>query len=308
LSDEGKSEGKAIGHWFDPWERRANFIASLVVIGTAVVGILAWWWSDTYELTGVQGELSLGEYQTLAVVRRHGDAGSEPVTDMICRWRYQPSLPGLTSGNHCSVKITNDASFFAANAAQDIRLTTTVELWRQNSGGSSALATLSATTTLRYAALPKIDMPADTVLVGQSMRVGVSFPSEGQPTKFDCRWTPADRFTDANACTTDYNPDPAIQADTSTKLEVDVRGPDRTSLGTATREITVVVPPVHFMLFCHRRYGQSCSALGQRRVLARGDAARCPFVGIPAQRCRRSIPRPVYLRRAVATHGSAWEF
>jgi hypothetical protein len=258
MVEEKSGKKKPTVSWYKRWGRIGAILGGIASVFVIVGYFVSWdlfcqWLTlcsrDKYTLTGVQAELSLGESETLGVARRHNDDTSEPVTDMICRWRYQPLLPGLTTGDRCSVKITNGASYFSGSAPQDIPLTAIVDLWRQDSSGSSAVATLSATTTLRYAALPKIHTSADTVVVSQSLPVSVTFPFEGRPTKFDCHWAPTDRFTDADACMTNYNPDPAIQADTSTKLEVDVRGPDGISLGTATKEITVVVPPVHFMLF-----------------------------------------------------------
>src|SRR5262249_6080289 len=155
-----------------------------------------------------QAVLSLGQDEQLTVFRHGGEGFSEPVQDLDCRWSYRPALPGLTSAGSCSVRITNLPSYFAPGAPSEFALTARVELWRRDSGSSSAVERLSATTTLRYAAIPAIAAAAADVLAGHRLAVGVTFPSQGRPTKFSCNWRPADHFADATACATDYMADP----------------------------------------------------------------------------------------------------
>jgi hypothetical protein len=205
--------------------------------------------SYKYDLAGAKAELSLGQTEDVTVRRQEDNETPAAVQDMECQWRYEPLLPALTSGNRCTVTITNLASYFAGAIPSDIHLEVFVDVWRREGGNTSTVAHLSTTTTLRYIAIPSIDTPADNVLPGYRLHVGVTFPGNGRPAQFACNWTPAERFADAAACATDYIADPTVVTDTTSRIRVDLRGPDGISLGTASKEITVTVPPVHFMLF-----------------------------------------------------------
>jgi hypothetical protein len=124
-----------------------------------------------------------------------------------------------------------------------------VELWRRDSATSSAVARLSATTILRYAAIPAIAPAAEDVLAGHRLAVDVTFPAQGHPTKFSCSWRPAQLFADATACATEFLADPVIETDVTININVDVRGPDGASLGTASKDIYVRTPPVDYLLY-----------------------------------------------------------
>lgn len=220
--------------YFVPWERVLQW-----------VGLSP---TYTYELAGVRSELYLGQSETVGILRRAENV-AEAVEDLECRWRYVPVLPGLPTGTACRITITDLPAYFGGAGPSDIPLTITVDLWRKNASGGSAIAQLSATTTLRYSAVPTVGVSAENVLAGHRLTVDVKFPPEGRPTTFSCSWTPADHFADPASCATDYIADAVIDSDRPAKLEVDVRGPGGTSLGTASQEIYVRTPPIHYMLY-----------------------------------------------------------
>ena len=192
MPDDGKKGGR--------WKMVAGIVTMTATI-LAIIGFFTSWGSlcqwvglcsrDTYELAGAQAVLSLGQDEQLTVFRHKDEAASEPVQDLDCRWSYQPALPGLTRAGSCSIRITNLPSYFSTGAPSEFPLTAMVELWRRDSATSSAVARLSATTILRYGAIPAIAPAADDVLAGHRLAVDVTFPAQGHPTKFSCSWRPA---------------------------------------------------------------------------------------------------------------------
>jgi hypothetical protein len=252
MSDD--KNGKESGRW--------KMVAGILTTTATILAIIAFFTSwaslcqwvglcsrDTYELAGAQAVLSLGQDEQLTVFRHKDEAASEPVQDLDCQWSYQPALPGLTTAGSCSVRITNLPSYFSAGGPPEFPLTAKVELWRRDSATSSAVARLSATTILRYAAIPAIAARVKDVLAGHRLAVDVTFLAPGHPTKFSCNWRPARLFADATACATEFLADPAIESDTTVTINVDVRGPDGASLGTASKDINVRTPPVDYLLY-----------------------------------------------------------